>query len=114
MEDSDGWVLQARMCLAQGLLLRLRLVPQGWVWAMGAGRWPVAGVAGVAEVAEVAGVAEVAEVAGVAGVAEVAGGRASALRVGRPGVQRVFEMNRLSLVLGWWETEEGHGPEGCV
>jgi hypothetical protein len=40
------------MCLAQGWTLRLRLVPQGWVWAMCVGRWLVAGVAGSMEVAD--------------------------------------------------------------
>jgi hypothetical protein len=44
-------------------------------------------------------------------------GCSSALRVGWPGAQRawrVLEMNHLSLVLRWWETEEGRGPAGCV
>jgi hypothetical protein len=41
-----------RVCLTRGWTLRLRLVPQGWVWAIGVGRWLVAGVAGSMEVVD--------------------------------------------------------------
>jgi hypothetical protein len=38
--------------LARGWMLGLQLVQLGWVWAMGVGRWLVAGVAGSMEVAD--------------------------------------------------------------
>jgi hypothetical protein len=50
--------LQARMFLARGWTLGLQLVPQRWVWAMGVGRWLVAGVVGSMEVADAVVVAE--------------------------------------------------------